>query len=191
MSTYYYNQGMNESQVRADKIGKAATYKYLTQAYQHTIGLFDTDHKSQQCRVDFVAFFANGFANYIEVKSRVDVSSTSYATTFISAAKIQYLYNLSEEMKGKNLNNLAFAFVYFNDGELYKFDVAKIYKELAPVYRRVRKSHLGLGDFNMKDELMYEIDIKQYGFRCGNYQIQDSELLPYFDWNLDRFGVKI
>lgn len=191
MSTYYNNQGMNESQVRADKIGKAATYKYLTQAYRHTIGLFDTDHKSQQCRVDFVAVFLNNFTNYIEVKSRVDVSSTSYPTTFISAAKIQYLYNLSEKMNGTGLKNLAFIFVYFNDGELYEFDVRKIYKELAPVYRRVRKSHLGLGNYDMKQELIYEIDIKKYGLRCGNYQIQDSELLPYFDWNLDRFGIKI
>lgn len=191
MSTYYYNQGMNDAQVRADKIGKAATYKYLTQSYQHTIGLYDTDHKSQQCRVDFVAFFANSFTNYVEVKSRVDVSSTSYPTTFISAAKIQYLYNLSEQMNGKDLKNLAFIFVYFNDGELYKFDVRKIYQEIAPVYRRVRKSHLGLGNYDMKQELIYEIDIKKYGFRCGNYQIQDAELLPYFDWNLDRFGIKI
>lgn len=183
---YYTTQSkdLNEDQIRADKEGKAAVWKYLTEHYQHTISLYDTDHKSKQCRADFIAEYSNGFINIIDVKNRFDTTSFSYQTTYISAAKIQSLYDAINTGNIKGYAN-AYVFVYFADGALYQFDVAKIYKDFSPTYKYVRRSRLGLGDGVMKNELIYEIPL-DLGLYCGQYDISDKDIMEYFDWNLKK-----
>ena len=178
------NQSLNEQQVRADKEGKAAVWKYLTERYQHTISLYDTDHKSKQCRADFIAEYTNGYINIIDVKNRFDTTSFTYQTTYISAAKIQALYDAVTTGNLKGYAN-AYVYVYFADNSLYQFDVTKIYKEYSPVYHNVRKSRLGLGDFVTKNELIYEIPLDS-GVYCGQYNVSDKDIMEYFDWNLKK-----
>lgn len=184
MSSIYYQptKPMNEDQVRADKEGKCAVWKHLTEKFQNTIKIYDTDHKSKQCKVDFVCEFANGHINFIDVKHRMDATSSLWKTTFISAAKIQNMYHQTEKFP----NSSAYVYVHYADDALYRFDVKKIYETYAPSVNRVRKSRLGLGDNVMKDELIYEIDIEKDGFFCGFYSVQDKDLMEYFDWNLDK-----
>lgn len=181
---YTQSKDLNEAQTKADKEGKAAVWKYLTEHYQHTISLYDTDHKSKQCRADFVAEYSNGFINIIDVKNRFDTTSFKYQTTYISASKIQALYGAITADNLKGYAN-AYVYVYFADNSLYQFDVAKIYKEYSPVYRDVRKSRLGLGDGITKKELVYDIPFSA-GIYCGQYDISDKDIMEYFDWNLKK-----
>lgn len=179
---YTQSKDLNEAQTRADKEGKAAVYKYLTEHYQHTISLYDTDHKSKQCRADFVAEYTNGYINIIDVKNRFDTTSFTYQTTYISAAKIQSLYDAVNTGNLKDNAN-AYVYIYFADEALYQFDVTKIYKEIAPTYHNVRKSRLGLGDGVIKNELIYEVPLTA-GHYCGQYSVSDRDIMEYFDWNL-------
>ena len=168
---------MNQSQILADKMGKAATYRYLTEHFGTALkAVYDTNHYDEYCKIDFVVEYKNNFINFIDTKSRL-VSSTCYPTSRISAYKIHTMFNLSQQHK----NTLPFIYVYYNDGNLYQFNVLKIVDKYFPVYNYTRESALSKGH-KMKYEQQYDIDFSD-GFLCGNYQITPEELnRPFFDY---------
>lgn len=168
---------MNQPQILADRMGKAAVYRYLTESFGTALKIiWDTNHKSEYCKIDFIVEYKNNFLNFIDAKSR-SVSSTTYNTSRISANKIHTMFNHSQTIP----NSLPFIYVYYNDGNLYQFNVNKIVEKYDPVYNYARESALSKGN-KMKYEQQYDIDFSD-AFFCGNYQITPEELdRQFFDY---------
>lgn len=174
-------EAMKEEQILADKVGKQAVYDYLTTKYGTALRrLYDTDHKSKQCKCDFVAEYANSFINFIEVKTR-DVVSGLYQKTRIDAAKVDELWRLKCSMSGCSKS---FIYILFLDGFLYRLDLDAFYGRVEPELHSVRGSKLGRGN-EMVRKPVYDIDLEMYGECLGMFDLnlRDKDR-KYYDYEI-------